>query len=127
MLGKWEGDGAALANHRVCRLWLEIAKKTEEPGKYTGAATLSCTPALGLEQPKPDTAQAMLLARLNPLAATMTGAWDKDSLAFRLDKQLNAGDCAWTRFSVSRFGSQNISAGIEDACGGGSVLLRRSQ
>jgi hypothetical protein len=127
MLGKWEGNGAELANHRVCRLWLEIGKKAEEPGKFTGAATLSCTPALALSAPSPGTAQAMLLARLNPLTATMSGALGKDGMAFGMDKQLNAGDCAWTAFSVSRFGSQNLSAEIQDACGGGSVLLRRSQ
>ena len=127
MLGKWEGEGAELANHRVCRLWLEIGKKPEEPGKFTGAATLSCTPALSLSAPKTDTPQAMLLARLNPLAAKMTGALEKDFILFRMDKQLNAGDCAWTGFSVAKFGSQNLSAEIQDACGGGSVLLRRFQ
>ena len=127
MLGKWEGEGAELTNRRVCRLWLEIGKKPDEPGKYTGAATLNCTPALSLGAPKPDTPQAMLLARLNPLAATMSGEWEKDSIAFRIDRHLNAGDCAWSRFSVAKFGSQgNLSADIQDVCGGGSVLLRRS-
>jgi len=127
MLGKWEGNGAELANHRVCRLWLEIGKNAVEAGKYTGAATLSCTPAISLTAPNPGTAQAMLLARLNPLAASMSGALEKDAMAFKMDKQLNAGDCAWTGFSVAKFGSQNLSAEIQDACGGGSVLLRRSQ
>ena len=126
MLGKWEGTGAELSNHRVCRLWLEIGKKAEEPGKFTGAATLSCTPALSLSAPSAGTAQAMLLARLNPLAATMSGALEKEAMAFKMDRQLNAGDCAWTGFSVAKFGSQNLSAEIQDACGGGSVLLRRA-
>jgi hypothetical protein len=125
--GKWVGEGAELANHRVCRLWLEIGKSAEKHGGYTGAATLNCAPILSLTAPTAGTAQAILRSRLSPMTVTMSGIWEKDAVAFLPDRQLNAGGCAWTRVSVSRFGSQNLSAVIEDACGGGSVLLGRIQ
>jgi hypothetical protein len=126
MLGKWQSAPMMLANRGICTLWVEMVRKPEEPDKYTGAATLSCAPSVLFGGPKANVSPAMMLARLNPLSAVMSGVWASDSIAFRVDKVLNAGGCAWKGFSVSRFGSQNVAAEFEDGCGGGSMVLRRA-
>jgi hypothetical protein len=128
LLGKWQsvGLGAQVANHGLCTLWLEIARKADEPDKYTGAASLSCIPTTSLTAPKLDTPITMMLAERDPLFASMSGAWEKDALVFRMDKVLNPKACGLSGFSVSRFGSQNLAAEFQDGCGGGSMVLRKT-
>lgn len=128
LLGKWQsvGLGAQVANHGLCTLWLEIARKADEPDKYTGAVSLSCLPTTSLTAPKPDTPMTMMLAERDPLFASMSGAWEKDAIVFRMDKVLNPKACGLSGFSVSKFGSQNLAAEFQDGCGGGSMVLRKT-
>ena len=127
LLGRWMSASTALPKRGMCNLWLEIARKLDEPGKYTGAATLSCYPNPFMNGNKPDLQPSNLFTRLNALSAEMTGEWEKDAIAFRLDKVLNDGGCPWTAFSVSRFGSQFLSAQFQDGCGGGSMVVARTR
>lgn len=128
LLGKWQsvGLGAQVANHGLCTLWLEIARKADEPDKYTGAVSLSCLPTASLTAPKADTPMTMMLAERDPLFASMSGAWEKDAIVFHVDKVLNPKACGLSGFSVSRFGSQNLVAEFQDGCGGGSMVLRKT-
>jgi len=125
MLGKWTSAPAALPRRGLCTLWLEVTKNADEPDKYTGAASLSCVPTAASDASKLN--PAVMFGKLNPLAATMSGAMQKDdAIVFRIDKVLNGEDCGLSGFSVSKFGSQNLAAEFQDACGGGSILLRKA-
>lgn len=126
MLGKWQSSmGAQMPGHGLCTLWLEVSRKADEPDKYTGAASLSCIPTAALTNPKPDTPMAVLLNH-DPVFASLSGEWQKDGIVFRVDKVLNPKQCGFTGLSVSKFGSQNIGAEFQDACGGGSAMLRKA-
>jgi hypothetical protein len=124
MLGKWTSAPVAIPKRGLCTLWLEVTRKAEEPGKYTGAASLSCLPTVTPDASKVN--PALMFVKINPMSATMTGAFEKEAIVFRLEKVLNAGDCGLTGFSVSKFGSQNIAAEFQDECGGGSMVMRKA-
>lgn len=126
MLGKWQSSmGAQMPGHGLCTLWLEVTRKEGAPDQYTGAASLSCIPVATLTNPKPDTPMAVLLDK-DPVFASLSGAWEKDAIVFRVDKVVNPKQCGFTGLSVSKFGSQNIAADFQDACGGGSAVLRKA-
>jgi hypothetical protein len=127
MLGKWQGSmGAQMPGHGLCTLWLEVTRKDGDPDKYTAAASLSCIPTSTFTAPKADTPMNTMLAERDPVFASLSGAWEKDAIVFRVDKVVNPKQCGFTGLSVSKFGSQNIAAEFQDGCGGGSAVLRKA-
>lgn len=126
MLGKWQANGLPLLRRGgLCSLWVELARNPRQPDSYTGAATLSCTPTTALTDSKPGAVIDRLASRLQPLSASLSGAWEKDAITFRVDKLLNGGECGLTGISVSKFGSANVTAEFHDACGGGAAVMRK--
>jgi hypothetical protein len=126
MLGKWQSTGGLVPGHGLCTLWLEVTRDAQALDKYTGAASLSCIPTSSFTAPKADTPITMMLTERDPVLASMSGLWKKDAIVFRVDKVLNPKQCGFTGLSVSKFSSQNIAAEFQDACGGGSAVLRRA-
>ena len=126
LLGKWETETTAATKRGVCMLQLEVTRKPGAPDQFGGAATLKCVPVPGLNPSGRGVPAAVILAGIAPLSAAMTGTWDKGIISFRIDRQFNAGDCGWTGLSVSRFGSDGISAEYHDACGGGAMVMRKA-
>ncbi len=124
MLGKWETGSIAPTKRGLCSLSVEINRKPGEPDQYAGAATLGCV-AIPAPGARVDMNLPAMIARASPLFANMSGTWDKEAIVFRIDKLINAGECGWTGFSVSRFGSDSLAAEFQDSCGGGAMVLRR--
>jgi hypothetical protein len=126
LLGTWQSVGTPLPNHGLCTLTLELARNSEQAGSYTGAATLTCIPIGTLMAPKPTTPMEMLIDGREALHASLTGTWQKDVIVFRVDRVINPMQCGMSGFSVSRFGSANLAAEFQDACGGGSAVMRKT-
>ena len=127
MLGRWQSGALPLPKRGICSLWMDVSRNTQDANKYTGAATLNCSPMIA-----PASTRREAILRRNspmpqPVATTLTGALEKDTIVFKVDKLFNGGECGINGLSVSRFGSQYLAAELHDACGGGSAVMHKAR
>jgi hypothetical protein len=123
--GVWKGS-AALMDRGICDLRLEIA--AEEPGRFNGFSSFSCTTAEPLmsKAHRPDLRAEAL--NLNPNAAVLTGTLQNGVIQFHAIHSIGADiyACAVPAFIVTQFGSDRLAAEWKD-CGGGAVIMQRAK
>jgi hypothetical protein len=109
LLGMWEGK-AVIDNRGLCGLKFELRQAQE--GKLAGFSTLSCQ---GEKASDPET-------------AILTGAADRGSFEFRVDKVVGGIGCAPSSFTLTPFGAAQMAAEWKErTCSGGHMLLRRTK
>lgn len=127
LLGQYSGS-ATLATRGICALRFELRDNREKPGVFSGYSTLACTP-LGLPEynrPNADLS-AMLMMRLKPTSAILTGAAEDDAIRFHVDDTISSPDgCAPTEFTVKPFGTNQMAVEWQDSCHGGAIVLNRT-
>ena len=67
----------------------------------------------------------MLLDGREPILATMSGAWEKDAIVFRVDKVMNPKQCGLSGFSDLAVRLAESRRQLHDGCGGGSMVMRK--
>jgi hypothetical protein len=127
MLGRWQSGVLHLPKRGTCILWLEVSRQPQEADKYTGAATLNCQPVIDPPHPRREALLSRFRVKPPPVAATLSGAWQKDAIALKAEKLLNGGDCGLTGLNVSRFGSLYLAVEFQDGCGGAQALMRKAR
>ena len=122
--GIWEGQGQ-LKGRGFCNLRVELARMA--PDRYAGNSRFSCTDMAAVMGGKPANV-AQLLEHSNPDAAMMTGAPEKGSIRFHIDKTIgtDANGCTVSDFTVTPFGVNTVAAEWQEGtCQGGNLLLRK--
>lgn len=123
--GIWRG-GAALDGRGICNLKFELNELAE--GRFTGYSTMTCTATGPLMADKKINQRTSALNRMDPEAAILTGAVEKGSIEFHVDKTVGADaqGCAPTSFSLTPFGANQLAAEWQEAtCAGGHMILRK--
>jgi hypothetical protein len=123
--GIWRG-GAALDGRGICNLKFELNEQAE--GRFTGYSTMTCTATGPLMADKKINQRASALNRMDPEAAILTGAVEKGSIEFHVDKTVGADaqGCSPTSFSLTPFGANQLAAEWQEAtCAGGHMILRK--
>lgn len=118
LFGIWQGQ--ALVEHMGnCNLKLEL-RSTPEPGKVAGFPVMICIP-MPITSPSPE-------KFLTPASAILSGTPNPTGIDFTVDKVTSKGGtyCSFTGFTVTPFGTDQLSAEWkQDVCGNGQMLLRR--
>lgn len=120
VLGIWQGM-AIIDGVGNCNLKLELRNATE-PGQITGYPVMVCV-QIPIISSGPKT-----IAQFTPASAVITGKQGDKSVDFTVDKTTSkgAGRCSFTSFTVTPFGTDQISAEWkQDQCPGGQMLLKR--
>jgi hypothetical protein len=125
--GIWRGS-AALEGRGICQLKFELGEQTET--HFTGYSTMTCTATGPLMPNKKMDLRVSALNRMDPEAAIFTGAIEKGSIEFHVDKTVGADarGCAPTSFSLTPFGANQLAAEWrEETCSGGHMILRKAR
>ena len=120
LIGIWQGM-ALLPEHGNCNMKLEL-RNAPEPGQIKGFPVMVCV-QIPVISTGPKT-----FAQYSPASAVITGKPTDKSVEFTVDKVISKGEghCAFTSFTVTPFGSDQIAAEWkEDTCPAGQILLRR--
>ena len=110
LLGIWEGK-TVIENRGSCSLKFELRQGQER--KLAGFSTLTCVGGRGASEPE---------------TAILSGAAEKGSFQFRVDRVVGGNGCAPSSFILTPFGSAQMAAEWkETACSGGHALLTRTK
>ena len=124
LVGIWRGH-VALIGRGECDLRFELRPK-QDPGKFVGYSSFTCV-AAGPLIAKANNGTA-ILNRTNPEAAILSGAIEKGSLRFTVDKVVGADSngCSPSSFALTPFGVDRLAADWEEPnCSGGHLVLAR--
>jgi hypothetical protein len=109
LLGIWEGR-TAMESRGLCSLKFELRQGQEK--QLAGFSTLTCQ---GGRSADPET-------------AILSGAPEKGSFQFHVDKVVGSGGCAPGSFTLTPFGNAQMAAEWkETGCSGGHALLTRTK
>jgi hypothetical protein len=126
--GVWHGR-TAVEGRGLCTLRIEINET--EPSRYQGNSRIACVSVAPLRSPKERlNKSAAFMDRMNPEAATISGAMEKGTIALHIDKTIGADSkgCAATSFTLTPFGKNQLAAEWrEDTCQGGHVILQKAR
>jgi hypothetical protein len=126
--GIWAGR-AAIEGRGICELRFELREKPEAPQHFSGFSSMTCLPSGPLMASRAVNQKALALNRLNPEAAILTGAIDKGSIEFHVDKTVgsDSNGCAATGFTLTPFGSGQLAAEWREgsSCSGGRLILHK--
>ena len=125
VLGVWQGV-ALVPSIGNCNMKLEL-RPAPEPGQ-PASGQITGFPVLVCAQMPILATGAKALAEFTPASAVITGKPAGKSVEFTVDKIISKGQgrCAFTAFTVTPFGSDQIAAEWkEDDCPAGQMLLRR--
>jgi hypothetical protein len=120
LIGIWQGM-ALLPEHGNCNMKLEL-RNAPEPGQIKGFPVMVCV-QIPVISTGPKT-----FAQYSPASAVITGKPTGNAVEFTVDKVVSKGEghCAFTSFTVTPFGSDQIAAEWkQDTCPAGQILLRR--
>jgi len=128
--GIWRGR-TAIDGRGVCDLKFELRERPDEPGHFSGYSTMTCNGAGQLMPRNRLNARTRTLNVMDPESAIFSGAIEKGSIEFRLDKTIgtDSDGCAPTTFSLTPFGAGQLAAEWREggSCGGGRLILRRAR
>jgi hypothetical protein len=128
--GVWQGFGN-VPSLGLCNLRLELRKDALNPERISGFPVLFCVPAAS--GPALALGRNPVLPPMTPEAAVLSGTASNGAIQFTVDKIIgrSINGCAFTSFSVTPFGADQLSAEWQEgACGtetrAGQLLLRRT-
>ncbi len=125
--GIWAGR-AAIEGRGICELRFELREKADSQ-HFSGFSSMTCLPSGPLMASKAVNQKALALNRMNPEAAILTGATDKGSIEFSVDKTVgsDSNGCAPTGFTLTPFGAGQIAAEWREgsSCSGGRLILHK--
>lgn len=128
--GIWAGR-AAIDGRGICELRFELREKAEAPEHFAGFSSMTCFGSGPLTASKTVNQKALALNRMNPEAAILTGAVDKGSIEFSVDKTVgaDANGCAPTGFTLTPFGANQLAAEWREgaSCSGGRLILHKGR
>ena len=128
--GVWQGFGN-VPSLGLCNLKLELRRNALEPEHVSGFPVLFCVPAA--TGPGLRLGQNPVFAQMTPASAVLSGTAKDGAITFTVDKVIGRtiDGCAFTSFTVTPFGADQISAEWQEGdCGtgqrAGQILLRRT-
>jgi hypothetical protein len=128
--GIWAGR-AAIDGRGICELRFELREKAEAPEHFAGFSSMICFGSGPLMASKTANQKALALNRMNPEAAILTGAVEKGSIEFSVDKTVgaDANGCAPTGFTLTPFGANQLAAEWREggSCSGGRLILHKGR